>query len=208
MRHYAYLAGAMMLAFALLFAVVEALELPLLSDPEPLLAGGGAIAAAAGVGLLIADVALPVPASLVMIAHGALFGVAAGTALSLAGGLGAALFGFWIGRRGGPLVARLVPEDERRRAGALLARWGPLAIVVSRPVPIVAETVAILAGTSPLGWVSLSAASVAGLLPAALLYALTGATAARLDHASLIFALVLAIAALLWLLGRRLRTDS
>lgn len=205
MKRFWILTVSMMAAFLGLFALAQALEVPLLADPSPWLAHRGEAAALLGVGLLIADVLLPVPSSLVMIAHGALFGVVGGTLLSLAGSLGAGLFGFAVGRRGGPLFARLVPADERQRANALLARWGDLAVVVTRPVPILAETVAVLAGASPLGWWRMAVATVAGTLPAALLYALTGATAARLDGVPLVFSLVLLVAGLFWAVGRRLR---
>jgi uncharacterized membrane protein YdjX (TVP38/TMEM64 family) len=207
MKRFWLLMGAMMAVFLGLFGLAEALQVPLLTDPSPWLSSGDrGTAAAVGFGLLVADVVLPVPSSLVMIAHGALFGVAGGTLLSLAGALGAGLLGFGIGRRGGPLFARLVPDIERRRADALLREWGDLAIVVTRPVPILAETVAVLAGASPLGWGRMAAATVAGSLPAALIYALTGATAAKLDNVALVFSLVLVVAGLFWTAGRRLRT--
>jgi len=202
LKRYWLLTGLMMVLFLVLFGIAEWLRVPILTDPEPLLARGGWIAAVVGVGLLVADVVLPVPSSLVMILHGALFGVVVGTLLSLAGSLGAALFGFWIGRRGGPLFARLVPEDERLRADALLQTWGDLAIIVTRPVPILAETMAILAGASPMGWGRLLLATLAGSLPAALLYALTGATARSLDNAVLVFSLVLLVAGLFWAIGK------
>jgi uncharacterized membrane protein YdjX (TVP38/TMEM64 family) len=208
MKRYWLLTVLMMVLFLVLFGIAEWLQVPLLTDPGPLLAEGGWIAAAVGVGLLVVDVALPVPSSLVMIAHGALFGVVGGTLLSLLGSLGAALFGFWIGRRGGPLFARLVPEDERRRADALLQEWGDLAIVVTRPVPILAETVAILAGASPMSPGRMALATLAGSLPAALLYALTGATARGLDNTVLVFSLVLLVAGLFWAVGRKLRSPS
>lgn len=206
MKRYWLLTVLMMVLFLVLFGIAEWLQI--LTDPGPLLAEGGWIAAAVGVGLLVVDVALPVPSSLVMIAHGALFGVVGGTLLSLLGALGAALFGFWIGRRGGPLFARLVPEDERRRADALLQEWGDLAIVVTRPVPILAETVAILAGASPMRPGRMVLATLAGALPAALLYALTGATARSLDNTVLVFTLVLLVAGLFWAVGRRLRKEA
>jgi uncharacterized membrane protein YdjX (TVP38/TMEM64 family) len=204
MKRYWLLTGLMMVLFLGLFGIAEWLHVPILTDPGPLLSKSGWIAAAGGVALLIADVLLPVPASLVMILHGALFGIVGGTLLSLAGALGAALFGFWIGRRGGPLLARLVPEDERRRADALLQEWGDLAIIVTRPVPILAETMAILAGASPMGWGRMFLSTFAGSLPAALLYALTGATARNLDNAALVFGLVLLVAGLFWLTGKYL----
>lgn len=210
MRRFWILTGAMMALFLGLFLIAEALHVPLLTDPSPWLSGGGSrgesSAALVGVGLLVADVVLPVPASLVMIAHGALFGPVLGTLLSLTGALGAGLFAFGIGRRGGPLLDRLLPQEERRRADALLEQWGGLAILVTRPVPIVAETVSVLAGTSRLGWGRMAAATVAGSLPAALVYALTGALAAKLDNVPLVFALVLFVAGIFWFAGRRLQT--
>lgn len=202
MKRYLLLMGMLAALFLLLLAVVEALRLPLLTDPTPWMNQGGVVAACTGVGLLIADVLLPVPSSLVMVAHGALFGVMLGTMLSLVGSVGASLFGFAIGRRGGRLLERLVTEEERERADLLLRRWGVLAIVVTRPVPILAETVAIVAGTSCLSWRSASLAALAGSLPPALLYAITGAAVANLQNVVLVFGLVIFIAGLIWLVGQ------
>ena len=205
MKRYLLLTAATMGVFLVLFALVEALEIPLLTNPSASLVGLGALAAPVGVGLLVADVVLPVPSSLVMIAHGALFGVTLGTVLSLAGALGAGLFGFGLGRRGGPLLSRLVSAEERARANDLLDRWGALAVVATRPVPILAETVAILAGSSPMSWGRMTVATAVGALPGCLLYAVTGATAAALDSAAAMFALVLALSGVFWLVGRRPR---
>src|SRR2546429_2592444 len=139
MKRYLLMMFAMMAFFLLVFLGVEALGVPLLTDPTPWMKHGGVLVAALGVGLLIADVLLPVPSSLVMVAHGALFGVVNGTLLSLAGSIGAALFGFAIGRRGGKLLERVITAQERERADDLLKRWGALSIVVTRPVPLLAE---------------------------------------------------------------------
>jgi uncharacterized membrane protein YdjX (TVP38/TMEM64 family) len=203
LRRYWLITAALLAFFLALFGIVEALGVPLLTDPSAWLGRGGPLAAALGVGLLVADVFLPVPSSLVMIAHGALFGVVWGTALSLAGSLGAAALGFLVGRRSDRLIARLVSPPEKARADELLSRYGALAVVVTRPIPLLAETTAILAGASPLGWGSLLLASAAGSLPPALLYALTGATSKSFGSGVLMFALVLAIAGALWLFGRR-----
>jgi uncharacterized membrane protein YdjX (TVP38/TMEM64 family) len=192
-----------MLAFFLsLFFLVEALGIPLLVEPTPWLSQGGVPAATLGVGLLIMDVLLPVPSSLVMVAHGALFGVLGGMLISLVGSMGASLFGFWLGRRGGRLLERLVPPAERERADYLLKRWGALAILVTRPVPLLAETIAIMAGTSSLGWGRTALAAFMGSLPPAFLYALTGASVGQFQSTALVFVLVLLLAGLFWMLGR------
>lgn len=202
MRRHLIIMGVMVASLLLLFVAVEALGVPLLTDPTPWLDRGGALAASIGVGLLVGDVLLPVPSSIVMVAHGALFGVAGGTLLSLLGSTGAALFGFAIGRRGGRMMERLVTPAERERADYLLLRWGALAIIVTRPVPLLAETVAIMAGTSSLGWGRVALASLAGSLPPALLYAITGASVANLQSTAAVFGLVILTACVFWVVGR------
>jgi uncharacterized membrane protein YdjX (TVP38/TMEM64 family) len=203
MKRYLMILGGMLAFFLGLFFLVEALGVPLLVDPTPWLNHGGVLAAALGVGLLVADVLLPVPSSLVMVAHGALFGVLGGTLLSLLGSTGAAMFGFWIGRRGGRLLERLVTTEERERADRLLERWGMLAIILTRPIPLLAETVAIMAGASRMGWGRTALAALAGSLPPALLYALTGASAGRFQNSTLMFVFVLLVTGFFWMVGRR-----
>jgi uncharacterized membrane protein YdjX (TVP38/TMEM64 family) len=206
MRSYWILLGVMSALFLALFGLVEWLQIPWLTDPTPWLQGSGRWGAAAlGVFLLVADVFLPIPASLIMVAHGALFGTVGGTLLNLFGGVAASAAGFAVGRWGSASLHRFVPEDERRRADALLKRWGDLGVVVTRPVPILAESVAILAGTSPLTWRRFLVASTGGILPAAFLYALTGHTAKHMDSVFLMFGLVMVVAAVVWFGGRRLR---
>jgi uncharacterized membrane protein YdjX (TVP38/TMEM64 family) len=202
MKRYLSILGGMLAFFLLLFVVVEALNVPLLTDPTPWLQQRGVLAAAVGVGLLVADVLLPVPSIPVMVAHGALFGIVCGTLLSLLGSVGATLLGFGIGRRGGRIFEQLVTPEERERADDLLRRWGMLAIIVTRPVPLLAETVAVVAGTSSLRWGRTTLAALAGSLPPALLYAITGAAAVKLHNTLLVFAAVLLIAGFFWIVGR------
>src|SRR3712207_5791269 len=114
----------------LLFAVVAASGLPLLVDPVPAMRGAGWIAALIGVGLLVGDVALPVPSSAVMIAHGTLFGLLPGAGLSVLGGVGATVAGFAVGRRGRQVVERVTTVAQRSRADRLLERWGWFAVVL------------------------------------------------------------------------------
>jgi uncharacterized membrane protein YdjX (TVP38/TMEM64 family) len=202
MKAYAVVAGVVFAAFTVIFVIGEMSGGPLLSDPSPWLRQADGPAALVGVGLLVADAVLPVPSSLVMIAHGAVFGVALGTLLSLLGSLGTMLVGFAIGRRGEPLVARFASPSDRTTAERLLARWGTLAIVVTRPVPLLAETVAVLAGASSLGWKKAMVAALIGSVPAAVIYALAGATVAGFGSAILVFGAVVVLAGCAWLIGQ------
>jgi uncharacterized membrane protein YdjX (TVP38/TMEM64 family) len=204
MRRYLAVVGALLGLLLAAFLFVEALEIPLLADPRPWLDERNALVALLGINLLVVDVLLPVPSSIVMVANGAVFGVVLGALLSLLGSAGAALFGFALGRRGGPLLDRLVPASERAPADRFLSRWGPLAIVVSRPVPIAAETIALMAGASTLSWRRAALAAVIGSLPGAVLYAVVGAAAAGVDTGALVFGAVVLLAAFTWLVARRL----
>lgn len=208
MRRYWTFLALTALLFLALFGLAGWVEIDLLEDPKPFLDAAGLFGAALiGIGLLVADVLLPVPASLLMIAHGSLFGLPLGGLVNLAGGLLASAFGFSLGRRSGPWLRRHVSAEESRAADALLARWGDLAIVATRPIPILSETMALFAGTTRLGWKRFLLASLLGYLPPALLYAATGAAAARLDSAFLVFGAVLLVAGLTWWLGQRLRAS-
>ena len=99
-------------------------------------------------------------------------------------------------------MERLVTPAERERADYLLKRWGALAIIVTRPVPLLAETVAIIAGTSSLSWGRVALAALAGSLPPSLLYAITGASVANLQNTAMVFGFVILIACAFWIIGR------
>jgi uncharacterized membrane protein YdjX (TVP38/TMEM64 family) len=188
--------------FLFLFLLFEALGITALANPTPWLARGGWLAATISVGLLVADVLLPVPSSLIMIANGAAFGVPLGALISLLGSMGAMTVGFAIGRRGGALFERLVPPAERKRFAPLVHRWGALIILLTRPIPLLSETVAVLAGASPIGYARALLAAFAGALPAAVIYALTGAVAQDFKSSTLMFGAVLLVAGSFYLIGR------
>jgi uncharacterized membrane protein YdjX (TVP38/TMEM64 family) len=194
--------GFLLALFLTSYLLIEAFDVGVLTNPRSSLRAAGWAGAVLGVALLVADQFAPVASSLVMLSLGALYGAPAGIALSLAGRVGMAAAGFAVGRAGGPLLERLVSERERARADASLARWGALAVLVSRPVPLLAETIAIMAGASPLSWSRALLAAALGSLPEAVAYALAGSIAPSLENAGLIWGSFLVIAAGFWLLGR------
>lgn len=202
MTRYWTVAGTVLGLLLVGFLVAEAFDIPLLADPTRRLGQGGMVGAILVVALLTLDAVLPVPASLVMVASGALYGTVTGVLLALLGRVLMALTGYAIGQRGGPLVARLVPPDGRQRADGLLRRWGTLAIVVTRPVPLLAETTTILAGVSEIGWARVALAALAGSVPEAVLYAGTGALAHNVGEAALVWVSLLLLACTLWIIGR------
>ena len=96
---------------------------------------------------------------------------------------------------GGLRIGALVPNSDLAYDDQVQARY-----------PLLSD--AILAGASPMSWGRMVLATLAGSLPAALIYALTGATARNLDNVALVFGLVLGVAGLFWMVGRRLRSKE
>jgi uncharacterized membrane protein YdjX (TVP38/TMEM64 family) len=196
------LAAAIATALLVLFAVALALDVPVLTDERPSLGAAGPAAALASVGLLVADVVLPVPSSGVMLANGAIFGMVPGALLSLAGSVGAACFGWWLGRRGERAFGWLADESGRSRAARMLDRRGVVAIALSRPVPVLAETLSILAGATGMPLPRLLASALLGSVPPAIGYGLAGAAASGAHAGAYVFTAVIALSAILWFADR------
>ncbi len=203
-RHgYLVLCLGLITLFMATFMVAESLKLALFTDPHAYIASGTWPVAVVGVSLLVADVLLPIPSSGVMIAQGAAFGLALGSILSLIGGTLATLAAYCVGRRSQGLVDRLATVEQQQRAAALLRRHGVWAIIATRPVPMFAETVAILAGTTnAMPWWKVTLAGAIGTLIPAIAYAAVGAYATNFISSALVFAAVIVLAAIAWLVQR------
>jgi len=99
------------------------------------------------VGLLVLDVVLPIPSSIVNTAAGSLLGFVGGAVACWAGMCASCAFGYWIGMTGGVRAARrFVGEIELNKAVNLAQSLGTEAIVLSRAVPVLAEASVIAAG--------------------------------------------------------------
>ena len=161
--------------------------------------------AAAIVGVLTIDLLLPVPSSLVMIASGALFGSLTGGCLSLAGSLAGNYLGFEAARAfGRRATERWIGRAQLDRMERAFARHGALAIVATRPLPIVMETLSVAAGLSNMRRSTFLLASVVGTAPVVFVYAYAGA--ASLSSGTVLPAVVILAAVLSggWAVARAL----
>lgn len=203
LSRYWLLVCSILASLATVFLAVEALDITALSEPSERIEAGGPESALLAVGLLVADALVPVASSVVMFSLGAAYGALVGGALAWLGRFGMALLGFAIGRWGSPAIARIVGDAERARADAVLERRGALAIVVTRPVPLLAEAVVILAGASSMRWRHAVIAAAIGSLPEAIAYGLAGGVSATFGGGAFIWVGFLAVAGGFWLAGRR-----
>ena len=145
--------------------------------------------AAGGIaGLLAADVLLPVPSSIVSTAAGVLLGFWRGAAVVFAGMTAGCLLGYAVGSRSSAVARRIIGEDGLVRAADLVRRYGDWALVVCRPVPVLAEASVIFAGLAhaPFGrFVALTALANLGIAAG---YSAMGAFSMRVESFLLAFA--------------------
>ncbi len=203
MRRYWVFVGVVFGGFLFLWLLTPALGLERLTDPDAVQQGHLWSVALVGIGLMVADTVLPVPSVLIMVANGAVFGAVVGPLVSLAGKLCAAVVGFLVGRGSRRFVNRLIGDREQQRGERFIARWGLIAILVSRPLPVLAETVVLLAGASGMRLLPVALVAVAGSVPEAVAYGLAGATAASFGNKVLIWLALLVFTGLLWFVLRR-----
>lgn len=187
--------GALVITAALLIPVVPFVVIGELPGEQWLSAAGDDALAfgLTGGGLLAADVLLPVPSSIVGTLLGARLGFIPGLAWAWGGLMLGALVGYGVGRL---LLGRF---GERLPQAPTLAL-----LLLSRPVPVLAEAVTVTAGAERLSLPAFLAVCAAGNLVYA--GALTGSGAALLPAglAGPGLAVALAVPALGWLIWRHL----
>lgn len=189
--------AAALIASKLLIENVLGYNLDALVETWLATAGGGS--AAVLVTLLAVDLFLPVPSSLVMILSGAAFGVVWGACFSLIGSIGGEWLGFELVRRYGVRASRrIVGDAELDRMRALMDRHGVAAVMATRALPVLMETMSVVAGLSNMSRTVFLGSSLAGTLPIVVVYAYAGAVSR--DAGSLVPAVVilLAVAGAAW----------
>jgi uncharacterized membrane protein YdjX (TVP38/TMEM64 family) len=133
------------------------------------------VAWAVAIGLLVADIVLPIPATGVMAALGSVYGPVVGAIVGTVGSAAAGVVGYVAARFGGKgLARRMASEAELARFQAFFDRWGGLAVILSRILPILPEVVAVLAGLANMRLRWFLAALLLGTVPTAALFAYLG----------------------------------
>ena len=139
--------------------------------------------------LLASDILLPVPSSMVSTAAGFFLGFMGGMITSLIGMTVSCIAGFWLGVKfGRPIACRLVGINELKRLEELSHRFGDWVIVVSRPIPVLAEASVLFAGISGMPAYRFLLLSTLSNLGISAVYAAVGAFSATTNSFLLAFA--------------------
>jgi len=169
-------------------------------DPRP----APAVLALLEVGVLAADILLPVPSSMVATLGGAEFGIPLGTLCAFLGMTAGSLAGWWLGSKAGARALARLDAADREALERRQQRLGPLLVVLTRPLPLVAEAAALVAGGTGMPLRDFLPAAASGNLAIALVWSAAGALGRSADSLplALVWSLVIPVA-LAWLAVRR-----
>jgi uncharacterized membrane protein YdjX (TVP38/TMEM64 family) len=170
------LIGLVLLPFVFFEATFNALAVRITQSGTSRFLAAGSIFA-----LLALDVFLPVPSSIVATGAGVILGFAEGTAIVWGGMMAGCVIGYGTGIGAAATARWIVGQDNLVRAEALMRRYGELALVLCRPVPVLAEASVVFAGIVRTPFVRFAALTAISNLGIALGYAAFGAFSMRLD---------------------------
>ncbi len=99
------------------------------------------------IGLLVADLILPVPNSPLMTIAGTLYGTMWGCLIAAAGSILAGLVAYGLAYAlGHKAIDKIATREEREKFQTFFDRWGGGGIVISRAMPVMPEVLTVLAG--------------------------------------------------------------
>lgn len=150
--------------------------------------------------LLLADIVLPIPSSIVSTSSGYLLGFGLGLAAGWTGMTLACVGGYTLGRFAGRgLLNRLLSSEEVSLTKRDFEQRGDWMLAISRPVPMLAEASVIMAGALARPFGRFFVVTALANFGISLVYAAAGAFSAGVDSFLLAF---LAAMGLPWLYGR------
>lgn len=153
------------------------------------------------IGLLLADLAFPIPTTSVMAALGMIYGPILGGVIAAVGSIVSGLFGYFLCRQfGRPFVIWLSGETEVAKGEQIFSNIGGWLVALSRWVPVLSEVVACMAGLSRMSFPIFFAALLCGSVPLGFLYSTIGYLGGDRPALTLVLSAVLPF--LLWFLVR------
>ena len=157
---------------------------------------------AIGILLLVADLFLPLPATLIMSALGYIYGPLVGGLISAVGSFISGSLGYWLCRMLGENTAiKMLGQKEFDRGKKIATSIGGWVVALSRWLPVFPEVVACMAGLTrmPVNYFYLALAC--GSLPLGFIYAFIGSSG--IAHPVLALCISAGLPPLIWFIVSR-----
>ena len=149
--------------------------------------------------VLASDILLPVPSSIVMFMNGFVLGPIPGSVLSLGSLLSGSVIGYLLGK----FSSMGLKAKNESQAHLFLEKYGALAILMSRGIPILSESVCIVCGYNKMPFKQYLVYNLIGYFPLCQLFALCGSVGYNKKVFLLSLGFSLVISAAFWFLLKR-----
>jgi len=157
--------------------------------------------------MIVQAVLFPLPALILTVTNGLVFGAFWGTVLSWSSAMAAAAVCWAIGRMlGRPVVERLVNKKTLELADRFFKQYGKRSVLIARLIPVMSfDVVSYAAGLTPITFPGFMAATGIGQLPATVVYSILGQNLPRaVDYGLFVLGSLAALLALAFILKRTL----
>ncbi|WP_416864960.1 MAG: TVP38/TMEM64 family protein [Imperialibacter sp.] len=158
----------------------------------------GSWAWAMGIVLLMGDLLLPLPATLVMSALGYIYGPVVGGLISAAGSFITGSFGYWLCRLMGEKAAiKLLGAKDYEKGKKLSGKIGGWVVVLSRWLPVFPEVISCMAGMVRMNATHFHLALASSAIPMGFVFAFIGS--AGTENPTIAVILSAGLPPLIWL---------
>lgn len=162
------------------------------------LANSGKYAWLAGIGLLIADIFIPIPTTSIVAGLGIIYGPVFGAVVAVIGSMLSAIIGYCLGRFLGRPVAVRFAGNRLGKGDKLVQIYGGWIVAASRWLPVLPEVVSVVAGAHRMPAMLFFFSALCGVIPFSFAFAAIGHVGSETPIVTLLFAACVPI--LLWLL--------
>lgn len=212
-----FVVGILILCLILFFRQIQEFLLELIAAFQSIetvreyIAGYGLFAPLISATLMIfQSVIAPLPAFLITIANGALFGFWWGMLLSWSSAMLGAALCFYIARfLGAKHVARIVSQPVVNKTDQFIQKYGNYAILIARLIPYIPfDVVSYAAGLTRIRFIGFWLATGIGQLPATAVYTYLGNRISAHTNLMLLgFGVVISVSIVIWLVKGRKTTN-
>jgi len=151
--------------------------------------------------VLSSDIVLPVPSSIIMHFNGMVLGTIWGALLSLVSVMISSVVGYYLGRS-----TKWMTKSKNAKESELLNKYGVFAIIMSRGIPILSESIVLICGYNRFNFKQFMGYSLLGYVPICFIYAYFGNLSNNLFYIAVSISILLSFIA--WYFGKRISKSN
>jgi uncharacterized membrane protein YdjX (TVP38/TMEM64 family) len=149
--------------------------------------------------VLLSDIFLPVPSSIIMYTNGYVLGAIGGALLSWISVMAGAIIAYYTGR----YISCGLKSEKDERAAAILNKYGAMSIIITRGIPVLSESICFVCGYNRISFKNYFFLNAIGYIPVCLIHSICGRAGYEKNMFLISFGCSIAVSALFWFAGKK-----